>query len=76
MHPDIKTFLEKKGKIRKMTEPSGGWTNVPFYFLDQEGTTRSDLIAAPFGTIITYYLGDNWYFEEEAIKVIKLKAFL
>jgi hypothetical protein len=78
MHPDIKKFWEKLGIVRKEDKIFSGYTNVPLYFLDKNGTTGTEIIAAPWlsNDNLCYQLGGKWYFEKEALKVIKMKAFI
>lgn len=72
---EIKKFWERYGVVNCIEEPSSHVTNVPYYYISKtNGSTET--IAAPYGNRLVYFLGEQSFYEEDMLRVIKLKAFI
>lgn len=81
MHPEIKKFWEDTGgQVWIQTEPDPALvSNVPAYWFDQDGTGRR-LVAVPRGVNgeLVYWINSKWKWvsEAQALRLIRMKAFL
>lgn len=81
MHPDIKKFWEDTGgHVWIQTEPDPALvSNVPAYWLDRADNDTRQLLAVPFeDKRLVYWINSKWKWvsEAQALRLIKLKAFL
>lgn len=75
LHPEIRKFWEKYGVVNCIDEPTSHVTNIPYYYISKrDGSTET--IAAPYGSRLAYFFGDKSFYEEDMLRVIKLKAFV
>lgn len=76
LHPDIRKFWENQGyyKIREVEWGYGriiGWANT-----SENGRERGHIIYMVEDGVFTHYIAGGTYYEPEALRVIKLAAFL
>jgi hypothetical protein len=80
MHPAIRKFWKDAGyaihHYYLISAPSQEW-DAKIYWKIQRGIELERIIGV---TLVNgkckYYIGDNWYWEEEALKVVRWKVFL
>ena len=80
MNPEIRKFWEDLGGhvwVQKEPDPALV-SNIPAYWFDQDGTDTRRLIAVPFEKELVYWIDSKWKWvpEAQALRLIRLKAFL
>lgn len=75
LHPEIKKFWEKYGIVNCIDEPTSHIKNVPFYYISKK-SGGTETIAIPVGNELAYFFGGKCFYEEDMLRVIKLKAFI
>lgn len=75
LHPEIKKFWEKFGVVNCIESQTSHVTNIPYYYISkQDGSTET--IAAAYGSRLVYFLGEQCFYEEAMLRIIKLRAFI
>lgn len=78
MHPEIKKFFEEKYQVTVINLQQ--WSDDPadaqcYWCISSENTVATVMAATLNNGENKYVFNGYWYSEDEALKMIKLKAF-
>jgi hypothetical protein len=76
LHPDIRKFWEGQGYFNLRESQWGDDRIIGWATIEKANGKRHNIIYLLEGGIATHYITGGTYYEPEALRIIKLAAFL